>query len=130
MIRFPTAKKPSTPIGPTLRARGGMDARIRLALELMHQQCWRTLTVGEVAGRFRLSASRFEHLFKLGRGRSFKMELRDIRLRLAETLLKSGTLRVKEIASLCGYSSVPTFSKMFRERFGQPPSSFRHSYFG
>lgn len=58
------------------------------------------------------------------------MELRDIRLRLAETLLKSGTLTVKEIASLCGYSSVPTFSKMFRERLGQPPSSFRRSYFG
>lgn len=72
MIRFPTAKKPSTPIGPTLRARGGMDARIRLALELMHQQCGRTLTVGEVAGRFRLSESRFEHLFKLGRGRALK----------------------------------------------------------
>src|SRR5579859_2225923 len=104
MIRAPSAEKSSTPIGTTSRSREERYDRIRLALELMHRHCGRELTVGEIAGRLGLSASRFEHLFKAGRGRGFKAELRDIRLSRAKGLLAERTLRVKEVAAQCGRS--------------------------
>jgi len=58
MARVPSTEKSSTSARSSLRAREGTDARIPLALELMHLHCGRELTVGEIAGRLAgLSAS-------------------------------------------------------------------------
>lgn len=105
--------------------RESTDSRVRLALELMRREYGQSLNVREMANRVGLSASRLEHLFKQDLGHSFSAELREVRLRQAAAFLRQGSFEVKEVAGLCGYSSVPTFSRIFTRRFGLTPSEFR-----
>lgn len=104
-----------------------VDPRVRLALEIMRQELGGTLRVAEVARRVALSPSRLEHLIRAERGRSFSAELRHTRLAEAKTLLRDDTLWVKEVAAQCGYASMPSFSRAFKEKFGSPPSGRRRS---
>jgi transcriptional regulator GlxA family with amidase domain len=56
------------------------------------------------------------------RPRSFYLHLR---LERAERLLIYGGMNVRDAAIACGFSSLAQFSRMFKTRFGKPPSSYR-----
>ncbi|NRR33344.1 helix-turn-helix transcriptional regulator [Oxalobacteraceae bacterium] len=56
-------------------------------------------------------------------GTSFRAVLLEARLHAGLTLLQTTGRSVKAVAGACGYSSVPSFSTAFIERFGVPPSA-------
>jgi AraC-like DNA-binding protein len=107
-----------------------MDTRIVHALKAMHGNFDQRLRVSRLAEQAGLSRSRFEHIFREQTGLSFKAMLQEFRLTVAERLLGDRRLSVKEVASLVGYSSSPTFSREFRKRFGIAPSPYRRSTYG
>ncbi|MDF0709052.1 helix-turn-helix domain-containing protein [Flagellimonas okinawensis] len=47
------------------------------------------------------------------------------RLRKAKTLTMHTSLSLKTIAHMTGFKSIPHFSRAFKEKYGQPPSSLR-----
>jgi len=125
----PLHRKPNK-AGPSHRKPLPIDARIQGALEIMRSTCEASLTASGMAARLGLSRSRFEHLLHEQTGKTFGGTLSDFRLAKARALLADCTRRIKEIASLCAYSSTAGFTKAFRRRFGKSPSNYRRSTFG
>jgi AraC-like DNA-binding protein len=58
-------------------------------------------------------------------GRLLSQFLKEKRLEKAARLLKSGTLRISNIARRCGFDSENYFRQQFRQRFGMSPRQFR-----
>ncbi|MFA7231620.1 MAG: AraC family transcriptional regulator [Victivallaceae bacterium] len=63
----------------------------------------------------------FHHSFGLPPGRF----LQEQRLNLACELLRTGNLKIKEIAALTGFSSANYFSRLFRQRLKLTPQEYR-----
>ncbi len=53
--------------------------------------------------------------------------LRELRWRRAVSLLETTDLPLTTIAATCGLQDAAYFSRMFRQRYGQPPNSYRQS---
>lgn len=58
-------------------------------------------------------------------GRLLSHFLKEKRLEKAARLLKSGNLRVSQIARRCGFDSENYFRQQFRHRYGMSPRQFR-----
>src|SRR5881296_2879742 len=58
-------------------------------------------------------------------GRLLSHFLKEKRLEKAARLLRTGTLRVSQIARRCGFDSENYFRQQFRERYGMSPRQFR-----
>lgn len=63
-------------------------------------------------------------VFRETTGTTLSDYFRKKRLDAARTLLSEGKLKIGEIASLLGYSSIYAFSKAFKARFGAPPKYY------
>lgn len=107
-----------------------MDPRIADATLFMRGNCHNAVTVLQLASQAKLSYSRFEHLFRQQTGQTFHAALADVRLAKAADLLADRTLRIKEVAAMCGYGGSHSFGKAFRKRFGLMPSAYRRSRYG
>src|SRR5260370_217544 len=83
------------------------------------------LSEREAAGLVHLSISRFSSEFKRRNGITFRAARIDAKLRIAAVLLSSTSLRVSEIASRLGYSEVKKFAKIFKQKYGVPPTVLR-----
>jgi len=104
-----------------------LSPRTRCALEFMRAYCGEQLTEAQVAGRVGLTASRLRHLLREQTGAAFRGHLMEFRLLLAEALLADCGRRVSQIAYSCGFTSVPSFSREFKRRFGMSPSCYRRA---
>jgi len=96
--------------------------RRRIARDLEKPQ-----SVKYFAAQLRLSASRFEHLFKDQTGLAFKAFLLAARMTRAKNMLKDRTLRIKEVAAAVGYANVSNFIRDYTKRYGESPSQSRSS---
>lgn len=65
--------------------------------------------------------------FQSVRQRSFRQLLLDMRLAKAEELLRERAFTVTEIAQMIGFTDLPHFDRVFRRRFGMPPSVYRRA---
>ena len=81
--------------------------------------------VAEMARIMGMSYSGFQHLYKKIFGVSVMADLTKSRFDLAEKLLLTTTLSIKEIAHKCGYISEYSFMRKFKERYNKTPSEFR-----
>ncbi len=79
----------------------------------------------DVTRHFKFSKSYGYALFKKHLGAPFRMCLRNVRLSKAEAALKNTSYTLSEIAYLCGFASLSTFSKVFKEKYGNNPSVYR-----
>ena len=82
----------------------------------------------DVVRYFRFSKSYGYALFKKHLGESFSRSLRNVRVAKAEEALKNTTASISEIAYLCGFGSLSTFSKVFKEKYGNSPTKYRRNW--
>ena len=82
----------------------------------------------EVVRYFRFSRSYGYALFKKHLGESFSKSLRNVRVAKGEEALKNTTASISEIAYLCGFGSLSTFSKVFKEKYGNSPTKYRRNW--
>lgn len=75
-----------------------------------------------LAQRQHLSVRQFQRWFKKEAGISPGLVITRLRLELAVVLLGQPELKLKQIASRCGYSSVQSFSRAFRSHYGYSPA--------
>ncbi len=108
-----------------LRALG--DPRLSGALRAIHLDPARPWRVGDLAKVAGMSRTRFAARFAGEVGMPPMDYLTGWRLTKARRLLADTGLGMADVAERCGYASVPSFSRRFKERFGIGPGAFRRS---
>lgn len=84
----------------------------------------------DVTRHFRLSKSHGYALFKKHLGAPFGMCLQNVRLSKAKDAMKNTPYSITEIAYMCGFTSLSTFSKVFKQKYGDTPTTYRKKMFG
>lgn len=106
---------------------GVVDRRLRRALEFMHDNCGRELTLAEIAAAAYLSEFHFARLFKKITGATPHTYLASLRVERARRLLTTTDLPITEVGAQVGYASQSHFTKIFREATGLTPHAFRRA---
>ncbi|MFT4436549.1 AraC family transcriptional regulator [Caballeronia sp. 15715] len=101
---------------------GLSDERIGRALNAIHLQPSRAWTVESLAGIAAMSRSIFSDRFTAAVGLPPLRYLTRWRLTVAADLLRTGKLKVTEVAHNAGYGSEAAFSRAYKTQFGYPPS--------
>lgn len=83
--------------------------------------------IKEIARALGISPSHLRARFRASCGVSIGRHLRRLRLEQACGHLRLGPQRVSEIAELCGFGSIYSFSRAFRAAYGVSPLAYRHS---
>jgi AraC family transcriptional regulator len=104
---------------------GIVDRRLRRAVEFMHDNCGRELSLHEIANAAYLSEFHFARLFKKLTGATPHAYLAALRVERARRLLAETDLAISEIGARVGYASQSHFTKIFREATGLTPKTFR-----
>jgi AraC-like DNA-binding protein len=87
-------------------------------------------TIRELAGDLGMSPSHLRSRFRVSCGVSLGRHMRELRLERARGLLRMSPARVSEVAEQCGFSSLFSFSRAFKTRYGESPLSFRKQAHG
>ncbi len=106
---------------------GMVDRRLRRALEFMHDNCGRELSLAEIAAAAYLSEFHFARLFKKITGTTPHGYLASLRIERARRLLAETDLSIVEIGAQVGYASQSHFTKVFRTATGLTPRAFRQA---
>ena len=83
------------------------------------------LTINEIAKSMNLNPSYLSQVIKEEIGVTPMDYLKGVRLHEASVLLEVGNFTVTEISEMVGYESLQSFSRVFKERFGQAPSLYK-----
>jgi len=110
-----------------LRLRTGILNQLVLsAVAIMEETVEERLRLPALAKRLGVSADRLERVFKIAVGASPGSYYRKLRLRRAADLLSHSSLSVREVAMCCGFASMSSFGRAFRETYGRSPRAARH----
>ncbi|QLE00135.1 helix-turn-helix transcriptional regulator [Galbibacter sp. BG1] len=82
-------------------------------------------TIKSLCGRVGMSSTKLQHGFKLLYGTTVKDYIRDVRLDMAEELIKNTDLSISEVVYSIGLTSRSYFSKIFKKKFDCSPKKFR-----
>ncbi len=82
----------------------------------------------DVERHFKFSRTYGYRLFRIHLGESFSVRLRNVRLAKAEEALKDTSASISEVAYLCGFASLSTFSKVFKAKIGRNPTTYRRNW--
>jgi AraC-like DNA-binding protein len=110
------------------QASGGQSRaydRIAPALQLLARDYMRPLDVGALARRCGLSEAQLRRVFQRTIGCGPLAYAHDLRLRTAASLLRGTSRSVLEISLEVGFSSLSSFNRAFRTRFGVTPREWR-----
>lgn len=111
------------PPGPTADgASGTLKPRVNLALQRRRPV---VPTIRELADELGMSESHLRARFRASAGVSLGRHMRDLRLERARGLLRMSPARVSEVAEQCGFSSLFSFSRAFKARYGESPLACR-----
>lgn len=103
------------------------DPKLSKALFAIHkepQADWKIADLARLAG---MSRARFAERFTSAVGMPPAGYLTAWRLIKARAMLTNTGLDMAEIASRCGYASVPSFSRRFKSAFDIGPGAYRRS---
>ena len=105
-----------------------LDPRVEEAILYMEKNSLRPLTVEEVAGVCKVSASRFFPLFRADTGMTPVEYLQHLRVSRAIALMISDdNLSVEEISERAGFESAAYFRRIFKRLTGKSPREYRAS---
>lgn len=103
------------------------DAVTRARRYICDNYHYADLSLEMVAEHVDLNARYLSTRFTKEVGESFHSYLTHLRIGKAKELLRGSTLRIYEVATLCGYASAENFNKAFRKEEGVSPMQYRKS---
>ncbi len=98
------------------------DGAVRSALDWLERHYATATPERGLARRVGLSDGHFRARFRASVGASPRAFVLELRLHAARRLLAAGTLSVKQVAATVGYRDPLLFSRLYRRRWGIPPS--------
>ncbi|GAA3406823.1 response regulator [Paenibacillus hodogayensis] len=97
---------------------------IRKAVRFMREHYGRNIGTVDIADHVKLSRSYLSDLFSKEMGESLSETLTRIRMEEAKRKLRSGEMKVYEIAEAVGFSDPKSFAKTFKRLVGCTPKEF------
>ena len=110
--------KPIAPLPPLL---------LRRIIDRIQSEYDREMTLDELANDAGYSRSHFQKMFREATGKSVFHYVRDIRLERARAALHETDAGIAAIAAAVGFSSHAHLTKLFIEKFGVSPSTYRRN---
>lgn len=86
------------------------------------------LSNGTLAAKANMSEVHFRKLFSEEYNTTPKQYILEVRMKKARQLLRSSSLTVTEIAHICGFSSLYSFSRAFKDKTGETPTEYSKSH--
>ncbi len=99
--------------------------RIQQILSYIENHYREDLSVETISAHFQMGPSYFCRMFKKNVGMNFKTFLHTIRVHSAKRMLENSAASITEIALECGFGSIRTFNRVYREFQGHSPSAYR-----
>jgi AraC family transcriptional regulator len=107
--------------------RGGLSpARLRRIKELVQEKMEDDLGLEEMARTVGLSTAHFSEVFRNTTGQTPHQSLLWHRVQRAKEMLRSGEMRVLDVAVACGFKTQQHFARVFRELCGATPTEYRY----
>ena len=103
---------------------GGDFERIARAITYFGRKYAGPISIAEAARLCGMSQTNFRRIFKHETGESPLDYLNRLRISLAKAELRTGKLRISEIAPYCGFPSLSSFNRQFRKQTGHSPRTF------
>ena len=94
---------------------------IKSILIYLQEHACEPVTVAQAASHFGYSAGRFSHIFNERIGCSFTRYLNSLRVEMARQMLAQSALPLIDVANACGFSSIRTFHRVYKEFTGETP---------
>lgn len=98
---------------------------IRSALNYIHENFTKKLTLSDIAAQCGYSESYISRKFHIFTGKTFGEYLAETRCRHAKMLIASTDMSMYDICFYSGFTSFSQFSRCFKKCCGIPPASFR-----
>ncbi|WP_217597393.1 AraC family transcriptional regulator [Cohnella sp. GbtcB17] len=109
-----------------VKSRAGKERLlIRQVKELISQKLDRDISLQLLAGEVYLHPKYLSDLFKRETGVNLSDYVTERRMAKAKHLLRSTTLRIGDVASMCGLPNSKYFASRFKQRTGCTPTAFR-----
>ena len=112
--------------------RGGLVERLGTtspailnAVEAMENHIADPLTLGDLAALSGVTTRQLNRLFRTRLTLSTMSYYRNLRLETAQRLLRQSTMPLTEIALATGFANSAHFSRVYAQRYGEPPSRAR-----
>jgi AraC family transcriptional regulator len=106
--------------------KGGLSpTALKIVKEYIDDRLSQPLLLAELATQAGLSEFHFARMFKQSTGLAPHQYVMNARLRRAESLLKTNTMTLLDVAIECGFSSASHFSHRFKKAYGFTPSLLR-----
>lgn len=103
-----------------------VDSYIRRAIEYIRTYFSSNITIEDICSEIHVSPYHFIRMFKQKVGLSPHRYLMQVRIEKAMELLNSRCYTNAEIASVCGFTSIPHFSATFKEITGISPECYKN----
>lgn len=101
------------------------NSHVREALKYIEDHCLQRLTVEDIAQHIHVSPKYLSNIFSKYAGCSIRDFLIQAKMKVAQSLLKSNRLSVRDISEILGYSDYYQFSRQYKKHYGISPSEFR-----
>jgi AraC family transcriptional regulator len=101
--------------------------RLSLAREWIHANYATALPLESMAEKAQLNHQHFLRMFRDCFGSTPHQYLIEVRLAAARELLKDTTEPINTVCRMTGFESAPSFTNLFRRRFGASPTGFRQN---
>ena len=98
------------------------------ALDYIEKNYSEDITLEAAAKKANLSMFYFSRIFKDISGMNYKTYLNSVRVNKAESMMKTSSTPVTEIAFECGFNSIRTFNRVYKGIKKDIPSNIRRNY--
>ncbi|ADQ05825.1 two component transcriptional regulator, AraC family [Caldicellulosiruptor hydrothermalis 108] len=98
---------------------------IDMVFDFIFANCSKQISLNDVAEYVHLHPVYLSRLLKNKTGKTFKEILTEVRLKKAEKLLKTSSLKHYEIAEAVGFSDAQYFSQVFKKVYGMTPIEWK-----
>jgi AraC family transcriptional regulator len=115
----------SSSVETSLNSQTLTDARIERVLEYMEAKLSEPLSLDALAREAGVSKFHFIGLFRRALGTTPHKHLLTLRRELAASMLLEGSRSVLDIGLACGFQSPSHFAAIFKQAYGESPSSYR-----
>jgi transcriptional regulator GlxA family with amidase domain len=104
------------------------DSMVERAQDWLQKNMAHEVSMSALARRMAVSERTLLRRFGAAVGQTPLGYLQAVRLEAARTLLEAGDMRVQAVAAQVGYADASSFSRLFKQGYGQSPGEYRRRF--